>query len=169
MAKNRFEQTTYYITGQEDGPSGGGPSGSNKAMLSILNPASSGKTVKIRIAEYFTIASTGTDVYIDVQLRRITAHSAGTSLTPIKRDTASAAAVAETRQAPNVTGGAASDIVQQLVIQSNSPVGGEGYRFRIGDGIEYEPLVLAEGEGVVVHQVTSNGGTFCPGLVWTEE
>lgn len=159
---------TYYVTAQVSGPSGGGPSGSNKAMLSIMNPSASGKLVKLWIAEYFTFSSSGTDVYIDVQLRKITAHSGGTSITPIKREQSEGAASATVRSEPSsVTGGAASDILQQLGIQSNSPAGGESYRFRLAEG-GLKPIILDEGEGVVVHQVTSNGGTFGPGLLWTE-
>lgn len=161
-----FNEATYYATAQVTGPSGGGPSGTNKAMLSILNPASSGKLVRVLLAEYFTLASSGTNVFIDVQLRKITAHSGGTSITPIKREQSDGSAVVTAISEPSsVTGGAAADILQQLVIQSNAPQTGEAYRFRLGDG---KPIVLAEGEGLVVHQVTSNGGTFCPGLLWTE-
>ena len=160
---------TYYATAQVSGPSGGGPSGTNKAMLSLLNPSGSGKLMRIYMAEYFTLASSGTNVYIDVQLRRITAHSGGTAITPIKRDTEDSAASAEVKSEPSsVTGGAASDIIQQLVIQSNAPQSGEAYRFRFGDLPGEKPITLAPGEGIVIHHVTSNGGTFCPGLVWTE-
>lgn len=161
-----FSVPTYYATAQASGPSGGGPGGTNKAMLSILNPASSGKLVRVILAEYFPLSSSGTNVYIDVQLRKITAHSGGTSITPIKREASDGSAVATARAEPSsVTGGAAADILQQLVIQSNSPAGGESYRFRLGEG---KPIVLGEGEGLVVHHVTSNGGTFAPGLLWTE-
>lgn len=170
LAVGKVEKPTYYATAQVTGPSGGGPSGTNKAMLSFLNPSGSGKTVRLLIAEYFPLASTGTAVYIDVQLRRITAHSGGTAITPIKRDTSEAAASAEVKSEPtSVTGGAAADLVQQLVMQSNAPSGAQAYRFLFGEGLGEQPFVLAPGEGLVVHQVTSNGGTFCPGLVWTEE
>lgn len=171
MAKNRLAKSTYYISAQAAGPSGGGPSGSNKAMLSLLNPASSGKKLSVLVAEYFPLSSSGTDVFIDVQIRRITAHSGGTSLTVIKRELTDASSVAEARSEPSVTGGAASDLVQQLVIQSNSPATGEAYRFKLGLVYAHgeKPIVLAEGEGIVIHQVTSNGGDFAPGLVWIEE
>ena len=162
------EFVTYYVSVQVAGPSGGGPSGSDKAMLSLLNPSGSGKVLRLTLVEYFTLASSGTNVFLDVQLRRITAHSGGTSITPVKRDTSDAAAVAEVRSEPSVTGGAASDFIQQLVIQSNTSQPGESYRFRLGDVFGAKPITLRPGEGLVVHQVTSNGGTFCPGLIWTE-
>jgi hypothetical protein len=163
------EFTTYYATAQVTGPSGGGPSGSNKAMLSLLNPSGSGKVVRLYLVEYFPISSSGTDVYIDMQLRAITAHSGGSSLTPIKRDSADAAASAEVRSEPtSLTGGGTSDLLQQLVIQSNAPSMAEAARFKLGDMFGSKPIILHPAEGLVVHQVTSNGGDFCPGLVWTE-
>lgn len=160
---------SYYVTAQMSGPSGGGPSGTNKPMLSLLNPTGSGKTVKIRLIEFFALLNSGTNVYIDVQLRRITAHTNGTDITPSKRSTDDDAAVAEVKSEPDVTGGAATDIIQQMVVQANNPSAGEGYRFRMGTAPEEKPITLKPGEGVVIHQVTSNGGTFAPGLVWTEE
>lgn len=159
---------TYYVTAQVSGPSGGGPGGTNKAMLSLLNPAGANRAIRVHVVEYFPLSSTGTDVYIDVQVRRITAHSGGSALTIVKRDASDDNSVGEAKSAPSVTGGAASDLIQQLVIQSNSPAGGESYRFRLCDGHGERGIVLAPGEGIVIHQVTSNGGTFCPGLLWTE-
>ena len=156
--------TTYVLQAAVDGPSGGGPSGSNKAMASILNPSGSGVIVKVRSYIVAPESSSGTNVIVLHELRSITAHSGGTNFTPLKRDSDSVASAIEAKTEPaSVTG---TTNVQSLIYQSNTAQ--DIYKITFGtDGDT--PIVLREGEGIVIHQVTSNGGTNQLTLVWTEE
>ena len=168
MALSTFLRT-YYVTAQIDGPSGGGPSGSNKAMLSLLNPSSSGKTIHLLALEYYPMSSSGTNLMLDIQLRSITAHSGGTSLTPVKRESSDDDAYGAVMSEPSsLTGGDAADQISQHSLQSNTVQSASSHIWRFGTLLGEKPIILAEGEGVVVHQVTSNGGTNAIGLLWTE-
>jgi len=154
---------TYYVTSQLAGPS----LSTDKAMLSLLNPNGSGRLIKIWTLEYYPLSTLGTDTILDIQLRSITAHTGGSVIAPKKRDSTDADAVTEVRSGPTVTGGVASDIVSQHGLQANT-VPASGYVWRFGE-THTKPIMLAEGEGVVVHQVTLNGGRNAVGLLWTEE
>lgn len=157
---------TYNIMEAVVGPSGGGPSGQNKSMVSILNPASSGFKAKIRGLSVQAESSSGTNVIVLYELRRITAHSGGTTATIHKRDTTDAASALEAQTEPtSVTG---DTNIQSYIIQSNTAQGPSSHFLQFGITGE-KPICLDEGEGIVVHQVTSNGGTFQIGLIWTEE
>lgn len=158
-------KATYAVRAAVAGPSGGGPSGTNKAMVSILNPGGSGKIVRVRSLLVQAESSSGTNVIVLYELRRISAHSAGTTYTPKKRDTNDAAASTEAKTEPTVTE-ISNPTISSLVIQSNTAQAFPMLRF---DEQESEAITLREGEGLVVHQVTSNGGTFQINLVWTEE
>lgn len=157
---------TYSIQEPVVGPSGGGPSGQNKAMVSVLNPSGSGKVLRLRAMRVQPESSSGTGVIILMELRAITAHSGGSAATIHKRDSTNAAPGAESKTEPSsVTG---STNIHTFIFQANTAQGLHEHLF--GSWADsHQPIVLREGEGVVVHQVTSNGGTFHIELVWTEE
>jgi len=135
-------------------------------MVSLLNPASSGKVAKIRVFSVQAETTSGSTVIIVYELRRITAHATGTDITPLPRDTTSAASVVQAKEEPgSVTG---DTNIQSYIIQSNTAQGPSTYFATFGT-VGEEPIVLNEGEGLVAHQVSSNGGIFRIGFVWTEE
>jgi len=162
------ERVTYETVVTESGPSGGGPSGSNKAMATLFNPAASGRQIHLLGYSVQAESSSGTGVIVLYEVRRISAHSGGTLVAPKKRDTVYAASVAEVRDAPASVTEIADPMQQTFILQSNtmqSPMS----HFRDLTAGGARPLILREGEGIVMHQVTSNGGTFHIGFVWAEE
>lgn len=156
---------TYGVQAAVIGPSGGGPGGTNKAMVSIFNPDASGKIARVRSLLVQAESSSGTGVIVLYELRRISAHSAGALYTPRKWDTTNPNAVVVARTAPDVTE-IADPTVYSLILQANTAQSLPMLRF---GGDNAESLTLQANEGLVVHQVTSNGGTFQINLVWTEE
>ena len=161
---------TYFVSESITGPSGGGPSGTNKDMLTLFNPLGSGKLLKLRELIVQCSSSSGTNVIVEYELRRITGHTEnGTpedNLTPHKRELSDAASVAESYKEPNAVAGATR--IWTHVLQSNTQQSPASHLWLFGPR-GMKPLVLAPGEGVVFHQVTSNGGTFVITAVWTEE
>jgi len=156
---------TYNIAESASGPSGGGPSGTNKAMVSIMNPSGSGKHINIRGFSVQAETSSGTGVIVLYELRQITAHTAGTAVTIIKRCSSDPTSIAQVYNTPaSVTG---STRAQSFIIQANTAQGPTTYFLPFGT-VGEDPICLLPGEGLVAHQVTGNGGTFHIGLVWTE-
>jgi len=92
-----------------------------KDMLNVFNGAASAKIIKVYRC-YFFNNGTGavTGVLTTLQVRRITAASVGTAVTPVKHDTNSAALDANTTCGTNqtVTG---SDIFRRLVWSNDEP------------------------------------------------
>lgn len=160
---------TYVVMEPVVGPSGGGPGGTNKAMVSIMNPSGSGAKVEIIGFSVQAESSSGTNVIVLYELRRITAHTlgAGTAATIQKRDLTDAASAVEAYVEPDSVTEITNPNIQSFIIQSNTAQGPTTYFLPFGISGE-TPIVLAAGEGIVVHQVTGNGGTFHIGLVWVE-
>lgn len=162
------ERVTYDALVTEPGPSGGGPSGSNKAMATLFNPAGSGKEIRLLGYSVQAESSSGTGVIVLYEVRRISAHSGGSLVTPKKRDTSDPASIAQVRDGPSSVTEIADPTQHTFILQSNtmqSPMG----HFRDLSMGGARPLILREGQGIVMHQVTSNGGTFHIGFVWVEE
>lgn len=153
--------------------SGGIAYGNGKDMLNVFNATGSGEIVRVYRAYHFnngTGAVTG--VLTTMQIRRITAASAGSAVTPVKHDTNStnlpAQVTAGTGQ--TVTGG---DIFRRYVWSNDEPAvsGGtldewellvpfaEVWAAGYGD-TNIEPIVCRADEGFeVFHSGTSAVGT----------
>lgn len=159
---------TFVVQAVATGPSGGGPSGTDKPMVSLLNPASSGKKVHVVGFSVQCESHTGTNVIILYELRQITAHSGGTAYTPVKRVSSNAASVAEVKVEPSsVTEVAGPVNMQSYIMQSNTAISAAANFLSFGV-VGEQAMCLLEGEGLVAHQVTNNGGDFRIGLVWVE-
>jgi len=158
---------TYSLYSSAVGPSGGGPGGTNKAMMSLLNPAESGKVLKVRRFSVQAESSSGTNVLVLYELRRISAHSSGTAVTPKKHDLSDADSVAEAKKEPTVTEISAPTVMPFIMQANTAQAPGAHFVDLVADGLK--PIVLRPGQGLVMHHVTSNGGTFHTGLVYTEE
>lgn len=160
---------SYVVNAAVIGPSGGGPGGSNKPMVSVLNPAGSERLCKLRALLVQPESSTGTDLIVLYELRRFVAHSAGTSYTPIKRDKQDPASVVEAKTESTIDtydADIGTKNIHSFILQSNTVQGVYIHPF----GLHHEqPIIFRPGEGLVAFQVTSNGGTFHITMVWTEE
>ena len=163
----RITLPTYFVSEKVTGPSGGGPGGTDKDMMTILNPSGSGKTILLWELIVQCIASAGTNVIVEYELASITSHTAGTTVTPKKREASDGAAAAEVRTEPTAVG--AYTRLWTHAFQSNTIQAPDAFGWKFGPNPETKPFTLAEGEGLCVHQVTSNGGDFAISLVWTEE
>jgi len=138
--------------------------GSGKSMASLLNPSGSGKKLCVRALLIQPRSSSGTNVIVTYETRAITAHSGGSAFTPLKRDSADDASVAQAKTEPSSVTGTTN--IHTFILQSNTVQG--IYVHRFGSWGE-RPIVLREGEGICIHQVTSNAGSFDITLIWTEE
>jgi hypothetical protein len=140
----------------------------NKQHISLFNAAASGKLVTIHDIRYVNLALTAvTGVGVRFDVKRITTHSAGTSVTPEKMDTLN----------PNLPAGvtvrAASTVTEGVILwaigvnNDEIPLSGINHNF-LGNSIlpsVIDPragkLVLREGEGITVKQITNSAvGTF---------
>jgi hypothetical protein len=139
----------------------------NKVMLAMLNPAASGKLVKLWSFWYLVPASSGATVIIPYELRRISALSAGTAVTPGKFDSADEDSSATIKSnAPTVTD---VKLVLTRIHQISAAHKSQGYEIPLQMGSEAKPLLLREGEGVCLKQIANNTSTFRVGILYTEE
>lgn len=150
----------------------------NKQHISILNAVGSGKKVKIhkllQISNTLT-AVTGVGVRYDV--KKITAHSVGTSITPEKMDSSNAELQAEitVRTGATVTEGntlfpitlANDEILLTGGSASNDFRSALNY---LPDTDETQKITLREGEGLTVKQITNSAvGAYNWIIVFTVE
>lgn len=138
---------------------------SSKHMLSLFNGASSGvvlRAYRIWLLNNQTTAVTG--VYTTLEVRRSTAQSGGTSVTPVKLDTSSASLPAQVVCAHGATvTAAAADTFVRVGWSNDEPATGTGtvdeleavpalmeiLSAGIGSS-DLEPVVLREGFGITV-------------------
>ena len=149
----------------------------NKQMFSILNAAGSGKMIvlkKMFLINNALAAVTG--VMLRQEVKRISAHSGGTLITPNPADTANPALPAE------VTVRSAAASVTEGVLMfplnfSNDEVGATqafpttqilaGFNW-LPEGAEVQELRLREGEGMTIKNITSTTvGSFSYLIVFT--
>lgn len=146
---------------------------SNKAMLGIFNGSGSGRVLRIYrvwVLNNQTAAVTG--VLTTFSLRRTTAQSGGTTVTPVKHDTASATLAAQILAAtgPTVT---LSDIFRKFMWSNDEPAASTGSSDEFetlvplnciwdstGD-TNIEPIVLREGQGIAVNHDGSSAVGLC--------
>lgn len=150
----------------------------NKYHLAIFNGAGSGKTIKVR--KVFAVdeaLSSVTGVAVQFNFEKSTAQSAGTAITPVPMDSASAALPAQVAVATGatVTDGAflwpfttTNDEVGATNAFPSTQIQQFGNIMMEGD--EIQELTLHEGEGFAVKQITSTTvGTFGWIAVFTVE
>lgn len=153
----------------------------NKSMISILNAGGSAVKIKIREIRVINVRTTATTgVVAEFQLLRITAHSSGTTITPISHDSTdtlngsvtvrSAGTVTETAGAlrrwlwsSDEWGTGATDVESfDHAFQNSLP--------QYKTGIKEKPFTLNAGQGLHLKEITnSTNGTFDLLIVFTQE
>lgn len=145
-----------------------------KDMISIFNPASSGKIIKLREAWATVPASSGATVIIPFEIRHATAITTGTIVNEKSLDTGDAdSAVAVVRQAPTGITDHATPVWWTWVEQINTAQGStNAHTETLSDSSsvsEIRPLTLREGHGAYLRQIATNTSTFRMGFLFTEE
>lgn len=145
----------------------------NKNMISIFNPAASGKIIKLREVWAVVPSSTGATVIIPFELRHATAITTGTTVTPKPLDSVDPAASAVVRQAPTGITDATDPKWWTWLEQINTAQGStDAMVQQISDGSstsELRSITLHEGEGCYLRQIASNTSTFRMGMFFTEQ
>lgn len=94
---------------------------SGKSMIDVFNGSSSAKTLKITRCYLFNNGTSSvTGVLCTMQVRRLTAASVGTTVTPVKHNSASSALDANTTSATGATV-TASDVFRRIVWSNDEP------------------------------------------------
>jgi hypothetical protein len=142
--------------------------GNNKSMAAILNGSGSGRIVRIKrvwVLNNQTSAVTG--VLTSWSLKRSSAQSGGTAVTPTKHDTASEALPGAVLVATGATVTQTADVsLRQWVWSNDEPAAGTGtsdefeclvplncvWDSATGDA-DIEPIVLREGQGLDVRHL----------------
>jgi hypothetical protein len=147
-----------------------------KTHLSIVNAAGSGKLVAIRklFAVNLSIAAvTGAALRMDA--RRITAHSGGTTVTPIKADTANDNLPAQITVLTNGTP-TGPTLLYPFIVTTEEEAATAAFTKNMfmamtnlqPEGLEIQELRLREGEGFAITQITaSTVGSFAWFIVFT--
>ncbi len=92
-----------------------------KDMLNVFNATASSRIIRVYRAYHFNNGTaTITGVLTTMQIRRITAASAGTAVTPVKHDTNSGALAAQTTCGTNQTV-SGSDIFRRYLYSNDEP------------------------------------------------
>lgn len=144
--------------------------GNNKSMLGIFNGSGSGRIIRVYRVWVLNNQTAGvTGVLTTWTLRRSSAQSAGTSITPTKHDTSSETAPAQCLFATGGTVTLTSDVALRAWVWSNDePAASSGTSDEFetliplncvwdstGDS-NIEPIVLREGQGISVHHSGSS-------------
>lgn len=134
-----------------------------KNHISIFNGSGSGKIIKVRKLYCINIATgTTAGVLIRVDLRRTTAQSAGTTLTPVAHDTNNAAIPAQVLIATGATTTNGAIIIPTIILTeeylATQPLQSSMFaQFQniVLEGMEVQELTLREGQGVTASQTTA--------------
>lgn len=139
----------------------------NKALIGLLNPAASGKIIKVWAIWVLVPSSSGATVVIPIELRKISALSAGTSVTPLAYDSTDSASVATAAaDAPTNTDVA---LWYTRIYQVNSAQYSQGYWDPTSFSPQMKPITLNAGSGLLLKQVAGNTSTFRAGMAYTEQ
>lgn len=146
--------------------------GNNKSMAGIFNGSGSGRVLRVKRVYVLNNQTTPvTGVLTMFEVRRSTAQSGGTSVTPTKHDTASENMPAQVLTAHGATV-TSSGVLRRFAWSNDEPTASTStwdefecvptfmcmFDAATGD-TDLEPLVLREGEGVDVrHTLTSTVG-----------
>jgi hypothetical protein len=139
-----------------------GNAATNYNYVSFFNPVTSGKTAVIKRIN-IRVDTIAAAVYVPIQLRRISASSAGTlvaSSSYPKKHTGSATSSMEIRTTGGAVTYAGATTSRMLVVQTPGAVAGAGSgNTGYLDDIftNSEPLILQPGEGVVLYQNPTAG------------
>jgi hypothetical protein len=150
--------------------------GNNKSMAAILNGSGSGRIIRIKRIWVLNNQTTGvTGVLTTWTLKRSSAQSAGTAVTPTKHDTSSENMPAQVLVATGATVTQTSDVAFRTWVWSNDePAASTGtsdefeclvplncvWDSATGDA-DLEPIVLREGQGIDVRHSGSSAVGVC--------
>jgi hypothetical protein len=141
--------------------------GTNKSMIALFNTAGSGKILRVyRVWVENNQVTPGTGIAVVLELRRITAASAGTTLVPVSYDsTATALGTVTAGTGMTVT---VSDLFKRIPYSTDEPTINTGsidefQQFQQYSSLHYiglndsriEPIVCREGEGVTIRNITT--------------
>lgn len=156
----------------------------NKSMATIFNNTGSGKIIKIwRILFLNNQLNAVSGILTSLEIRKITATSGGVSVTPVTMDSNNAS-LNFNIYVRTATSDTVSDLLKTIVWSCDEPlVGGNtideyemipafNYVWDVGYGdSNVNPLVLREGEGVVIKHNGSyaGGATMDLSIEFTEE
>lgn len=145
--------------------------GNNKSMASLFNGASSGKVLRVyRVWMLNNQTGAVTGVLTTFSLRRSTAQSAGTAITPVKHDTNAATLPAQVVAATGATvTSATADTLRTVVWSNDEPAASTGTSDEFeclvplnciwdsdpSSSSNVEPIVLREGFGLDVRHTGS--------------
>ena len=151
------------------------------SLISLLNPAASGRLAKVRRITITLEADVDNTIPgLQLKLHRITAHGTGTALTPRPFDTGDAAAVCTGRQNLTVEPGYGVQLgawISGVIVNTavgEKYAGTTTFEFRVFDysaGGPVKPLTLLAGEGITLEvdvNVNSAANT-CAVIEFTEE
>jgi len=156
--------------------------GNNKSLLSLMNAVGSGKVLRIR--EIYIINSQVTPVtgvVATVSLRRITGHSAGTTITPVPNDTIDTLGSITAITGSTVAGEFAAFLQRWFLSTDEWGVGAldtEGLQATFQSHFpifarrdtEMRPLTLRSGEGFTVKcETNSTAGAFDIIVAFTQQ
>lgn len=149
--------------------------GNNKSMLGIFNGSGSGRIIRVYRVWVLNNQTAGvTGVLTTWSMRRTTAQSGGTAITPTKHDTTSESMPAQVLVATGGTVTLSSDVELRRWMWSNdepaaSSATSDEFETLVplncvwdstGDA-NIEPLVLREGQGVSIHHAGSSTVGLC--------
>jgi hypothetical protein len=153
-------QPTYTVTAEMSGANG-------KVLLGLFNPVGSGKIINVWATWMLVPSSSGTTVIVPIELRKISALSAGTTVTPLAYDSTDAASVATAKaDAPTNTDVA---LWYTRIYQTNTAQHSQGYPDPTSISPSMKPITLNEGEGLVMKEIVNNTNTLRVGMAYTEK
>ena len=147
----------------------------NKSMLGLFNGAGSGRVIRVyRVWVLNNQVSAVTGVLTSWTMRRTSAQSGGTAITPTKHDTTSENMPAQVLCATGPTATLTADVALRTWLWSNDE---PAVSSAVNDELEcivplmcvwdatgdanVEPLVLRAGEGVSIHHAGSSAVGLC--------
>lgn len=150
--------------------------GNNKSMAALFNGAGSGRIIRVKRIWVLNNQTAGvTGVLTTFALKRSSAQSAGTAVTPTKHDTASENMPAQVAVAAGATVTQTADVAYRTWVWSNDePAASSGtsdefeclvplvcvFDAATGDA-DVEPIVLREGQGLDVRHTGSSTVGVC--------
>lgn len=143
----------------------------NKHHLSILNDTGSGKVVAIKkLFMINTQLASVTGVAVRTDVKRITAHSGGTTLTPVACDSTNESIPAQITCRNGATSVTESSLLFPLTFANDEAGTTQAFPSTqlmaglnwIPEGVEVQEIRLRPGEGLTCKQITSTTvGQFC--------
>ena len=149
----------------------------NKQVISILNDTGSGKVVALKkLFIINTQLSTVTGVAIRSDVKRATAHSGGSTVTPVSADSANATLPAQITVRSAATSVTESTLLFPLTYTNDEVGATQAFptaQLMAGlnwfpEGAEVQEVSLREGEGLTIKQITNSSvGQFAWLIVFT--